>query len=181
MVEKVVKSEEAAEAVLKTEREQQLLALTETLIAPEGFRVVDLDCRIGGRGLVRIYLERSHQSDGVSPSAPASPATIEDCAKLSPILGEALDQSGLFEGPYDLEVSSAGLERRLRCRSDFERYIGTEVKLKLWERLENRGANFTGILERTQPGLIVLKVGKESIEIPLSKMKQANVVWRPQA
>lgn len=159
------------DTVAKSDFEQAVLEIAESILKAHGFRVVDLDCRIAGRGLVRVFIER----DTVSPEPP----TLDECAAMSPLLGDALENSGRFSGSYDLEVSSPGLDRRLRVMSDFDRHVGSEVKLKLVEKWENGGLNFTGQLEGTEAGRLHLKVGRESFQIPLSKVKQANLVWKP--
>jgi len=93
-------------------------------------------------------------------------------------VGPLLEASDRFPGPYDLEVSTPGLDRRLRLQSDFERAVGNEVKLKLVESIAGRGANLTGMLEKVEPGSVVLKIQKDEVSIPLPKIKQANTVWR---
>lgn len=164
---------ETLDRVPKSEVESRLLELVEAESVARGFRVVDLDCRIGGRGLVRIFIERNDDKH--------SPPTLDECAALSPIFGEILEKSEFCSVPYDLEVSSPGLDRRLRLFPDFERAVGSQVKLKLFERLESRGANFTGTLEKaeTESGRLFLKVGREVVQIPVGKVKQANLVWSP--
>jgi ribosome maturation factor RimP len=88
-----------------------------------------------------------------------------------------LDAVEFIPGAYDLEVSSPGVERRLRLKSDFERVIGSEVKLKLNEAIEGRGANLTGILLRVDEDSIVVNVSGGELAIPLNKVKKANLVW----
>src|SRR5438445_6833260 len=54
----------------------------------------------------------------------AEPIKIEDCERVSRVAGPLLDNSGLIEGAYDLEVSSPGAERPLRAHADYERCNG---------------------------------------------------------
>ena len=73
---------EGLESIAKTEVENQLLALCSEKVEPEGYRIVDLDCRTGGRSLIRIYIERL--------STDTQAVSLEDCVKVSRGLGETL-------------------------------------------------------------------------------------------
>jgi ribosome maturation factor RimP len=58
------------------------------------------------------------------------PITIEDCERVSRVVGPLLDQAGIIPGPYDLEVSSPGAERPLRGKPDYERFNGKRVNVR---------------------------------------------------
>jgi ribosome maturation factor RimP len=56
--------------------------------------------------------------------------TIEDCQRVSEVVGPLLDQAEVISGGrYDLEVSSPGAERPLRNRAEFERFVGKKVNV----------------------------------------------------
>ncbi|UCG61860.1 MAG: ribosome maturation factor RimP [Candidatus Zixiibacteriota bacterium] len=56
--------------------------------------------------------------------------TIDECARLSRIVGNLLDGTDLFESGYTLEVSSPGLERPLKTAQDFRFRVGEKVKVE---------------------------------------------------
>jgi ribosome maturation factor RimP len=58
------------------------------------------------------------------------PITIEDCERVSKVIGPLLDHGELIPGPYDLEVSSPGAERPLRGKEDYERFNGKRVNVR---------------------------------------------------
>jgi ribosome maturation factor RimP len=58
------------------------------------------------------------------------PITIQDCEKVSKVIGPLLDNSGLIVGPYDLEVSSPGAERPLHGKPDYHRFSGKRVNVR---------------------------------------------------
>jgi ribosome maturation factor RimP len=60
----------------------------------------------------------------------AEPITIEDCERVSRVVGPLLDNSRIIDGPYDLEVSSPGAERPLRAHGDYERFNGKRVNIR---------------------------------------------------
>jgi len=53
--------------------------------------------------------------------------TVDVCSRVSELLSRRLDESDLIMGSYRLEVSSPGLERRLRGIEDFRRVQGRLV------------------------------------------------------
>lgn len=59
--------------------------------------------------------------------------TFDDCKKVSKILDEPLDELDPTNGEsYSLNVSSLGLDRELKTKRDFERFIGQEIEIKLY-------------------------------------------------
>ena len=58
------------------------------------------------------------------------PITIEDCERVSRVVGPLLDHAKLIDGPYDLEVSSPGAERPLRSHGEYERFNGKRVNVR---------------------------------------------------
>lgn len=72
----------------------------------------------GGTKIFRIYIT---SKAGV---------TLDICGKISSILSPILDLNPPLNGPYTLEVSSPGIERRLRKAEHFKGSIGEMVKIK---------------------------------------------------
>jgi ribosome maturation factor RimP len=60
----------------------------------------------------------------------AEPISIQDCERVSRVVGPLLDHSNLINGPYDLEVSSPGAERPLRRPEEYERFNGKRVNVR---------------------------------------------------
>ncbi|MEK6282092.1 MAG: ribosome maturation factor RimP [Acidobacteriota bacterium] len=83
--------------------------------------------------IVRIFIDRPN---GV---------THKDCSEVSLHVGTILDVEDFIHASYTLEVSSPGLERGLYKRADYERFAGSEVKLRA-RRPINGQRNFRGRL-----------------------------------
>src|ERR1700737_4728051 len=58
------------------------------------------------------------------------PIKIEDCERVSHVVGPIIEHSNLIDGPYDLEVSSPGAERPLRNHREYERFNGKRVNVR---------------------------------------------------
>lgn len=60
---------------------------------------------------------------------PENPITHEDCTNVTKALNDYLDD--LIESPYSLEVSSPGLERKLKSEKEYDIFKGKRAKVKL--------------------------------------------------
>jgi len=119
-----------------------------------GYDLVDLE--IAGRGLLRVFIDLPPGADmpvdALLPEAATGPSIrMEDCERVSHQLTHVLTVENIDYSR--LEVSSPGLDRPLRKQSDFERFVGFEVSLRLRVPMSGR-RNFSGVLLRDdmQPG-----------------------------
>jgi ribosome maturation factor RimP len=84
-----------------------------------GFELVKLDLSFRGRRRVlRIYID-----------SPDSNVTLDDCVMVTRAVGFALDGEDLVSGPYNLEVSSPGINRPLTKPEHFLRFCGRKAKV----------------------------------------------------
>ena len=156
--------------------EDRVREIAERVAASSGFEVVEVELRGGGKSrTLRVFLDK-----------PAG-ITHEDCANFSRELGTILDVEDVVPGAsYVLEVSSPGLDRKLTRAKDFERFVGSRVKVMTREPLhDNR--HFEGRLESFVHGRLTLDVSEvrkrkrpagdvEKIEIDLANVEKANLV-----
>ena len=71
---------------------------------------------------------------------------IEDCVKVSDYLSVVFDQNEPLDGAYNLEVSSAGIDRPLNCRRHFEKFKNKMIYVNLCHETEGIEKIFTGEL-----------------------------------
>jgi ribosome maturation factor RimP len=115
-----------------------LEAALEPVVRDMGFELLLLEwLGSGKRRVMRIFLD--------SPKG----VTVEDCSRMSRILGASLDAAeaagkagegdpalaALLDRAYTLEVSSPGVDRPLARRRHFEQQVGSKIKLELDEAL----------------------------------------------
>ena len=80
-----------------------------------------------GAWFLRVFIDRP---EGIS---------ISHCEAVSRELDAILDlHDDLIPASYTFEVSSAGVERQLRGPSDFERFAGHYVEIKLYKAKDGR-------------------------------------------
>ncbi|MCY8917260.1 ribosome maturation factor RimP [Bacillus atrophaeus] len=103
---------------------------------------------------------------------------IEECAKVSELLSEKLDEADPISQNYFLEVSSPGAERPLKKKADFDRSLGKNVYIKTYEPIdgvkvfEGELAEFDG---QTVTVEMTIKTRKKRIDIPYEKIANARL------
>lgn len=76
---------------------------------------------------------------------------IDDCEAFSRAFETAIDEADPIDAEYILEVSSPGVDRKLKTEREFSHYIGREVDVKLF-KAEDGKKEFTGILKEYEDG-----------------------------
>ena len=95
---------------------QALIELLEPPLRALGFDLADLEAHAGRPGVLRVFIDREPV------------ITLDDCELVGRQLSAFLDVEDPLPGSYVLEVSSPGLDRRLRTPEHFSRFVGREVK-----------------------------------------------------
>ena len=80
---------------------------------------------------------------------------IDDRERISRRLDPILDEADPIPDSYVFEVGSAGAERELKRPSDFERYIGSEVEVKLYQPYQGK-KSYVGSLEAYEDGNVTV-------------------------
>lgn len=99
---------------------------------------------------------------------------INECEAATRFLGDKLDELDLIERAYTLEVSSPGLDRELIKDSDFDRFAGREVEVKLFTAIEG-SKNHEGTLIGLKEGIVTISVNGSEIELPKDKISKINL------
>ena len=128
-------------------------------IAERGCELWDVEyVREAGQWYLRLYLDKEGGVD------------IDDCEAVSRVVSDLLDEADPIEGSYVFEVSSAGAERALKRPSDFEKFLGSPVLVKLYKARDGR-KEFAGTLAGYGPdGTIRLAMGERELAFPKSEV-----------
>ncbi len=156
-------------SIAKTEAEKLFLELIETVLGPLGYRAVDVDVHVGPTSIVRLFVEWQDPSKRIG---------LQDCAEASRLLDPVMENVEWLPGAYNLEVSSPGLDRRLRLKADFEKAVGKDIRLKLEKSKEGFGAKPWGTLSRVDDDLLVFVQNKKEFSVGFGDVRQAHVMWK---
>jgi ribosome maturation factor RimP len=140
--------------------------LAEPVVMHEGMEIVEIEYRPEQRGRVlRFYIDRE---GGIG---------LDDLAPLSRRLSALLDVHDVVPGGYTLELSSPGINRRLRVPAHFQRYVGKRVRVRATDQHAGR-RSFLGLLRAVEGDGIVVDVaeGSELVSqfIAFDDIEQAN-------
>ncbi|MCS7025403.1 MAG: ribosome maturation factor RimP [Bryobacteraceae bacterium] len=139
--------------------------ITSAVGASEGIEVLEVELfGSGARRTLRIVIDRP---EGI---------THRDCELISRRVGDILDSEDIVPGAsYQLEVSSPGVERKLRGPRDFERFAGQKAKIVLRTPVENQ-KRWEGKLLGIRGDVISLEPypGKR-IQFSIDQVERANL------
>ncbi|MGQ0767207.1 MAG: ribosome maturation factor RimP [Gemmatimonadota bacterium] len=151
---------------------QALQDLLSQEVSALGFDLVEF--RKGGTSRRPLLDVRIDRTDGAKVS-------VDDCAHVSRALEPLLEASGLVGDQYVLEVSSPGVERRLRNGADWRRFAGRRAMVtskELGGRVEVQiiGVEGEGSVE---VGVMRDSHGTER-RIPMAAISEARLVliWK---
>ncbi len=115
------------------------------VVAARGCELWDVEfVREAGEWFLRVYIDKE---GGVS---------IDDCEAVSRALDPMLDEADPIEQSYNFEVSSAGVERQLKRPSDFERFMGSYIAVKLY-KAEDGAKEYLGYLRGYDNGNVTVE------------------------
>lgn len=136
-------------------------SIVERVVNGMGFELVDLQAANRAR-LVRVFIDRP---EGVS---------VDDCANLSRQLSRVFEVEGV---EYDrLEVSSPGLDRRLRRPADFVRFAGQRVDVRMRAPDAAGQRRFVGELSRSDENSATVVVDGRPVALDYAGMERARLV-----
>jgi ribosome maturation factor RimP len=142
------------------ESREELEAMIEATLAerfPE-VELVDLEVRGGPTGTLTLFVDRPGGVD------------LELCAALSQALDDVRENRAL-------EVSSPGLDRRLRKPAHFAAVLGRDIAVKLTAPRAGR-SNFRGVLGASDATSVTLDLADGgSVTLPLAAIAKAHVVY----
>lgn len=103
---------------------------------------------------------------------------IDECATISREVSQTLDESGVFDEAYTLEVSTPGLDQPLKLKRQYVKNIGRKLKVRLADKIEE------GKLEAVTDETITLitetgsgkKKETKNINIDFSQIEKAFVL-----
>ena len=140
-------------------------------LADAGFALVDVDyLATGAQGpTLTLYVDRS---EGIN---------LDECAQASRLAGALLDVDDPVNPAYKLEVSSPGLERKLRTSDHFSGAVGKAVSIKLGPQADGHRRLRGELIAATAERLTVVDTSGREHEVELADITKATTVfeWGP--
>lgn len=135
--------------------ESEIAALVESA----GAKLYDTELtREGTRTVFQIFVTRDGGVD------------VEVCARISRLLSPLFDVKPPVGGEYTLEVSSPGIERKLKTPEHFAGAVGENVKITLKDKKRIKGK----LVKADENGILI--EGSET-NVPYEAVAKAHVVF----
>lgn len=182
----------------------QIRTAAQRVAASHGLDVVDIEYRAGAKPrALCIFIEKNAERRAKLALEPEnqernlraeqlSGVTHDDCTAFSCDFGTLLDVEDLIPGAeYSLEVSSPGLDRKLRTLADFQRFVGSLVKLQTFEPVagnrhwqgrltQGNGQAVTldlsALKQKSKGRKASAKTNQENLEIEIANIEKANLI-----
>jgi ribosome maturation factor RimP len=146
--------------------EQQVHDCISSAVTALGYDIVRVRMlgSAGGTKVLEILIERL---DG-------NHISVGDCSSVSRNISTILDVEEVIDYAYNLEVSSAGVERPLVKLQDFVRFNGYTAQVKLHQAIGGR-KKYEGKIFGAEEDGVTMDCG-ESIKLDFENIKDAKLV-----
>ena len=148
-----------------TSLETKIKEVLEPVINDLGFKVYDI---IYEKEAQDYYLRVFIDKDEVISS--------DDCALVSQTIDPILDEKDFIKGAYLLEVSSPGLERRIRDDAQLEKALNSKIEVHTFKKV-NDDKILIGNLISFSENNIMLDINNENIEIDRKNISTMKTVY----
>ena len=164
---------------------EPLFPIIQEVVQPLGYEVIAIERLLHREKKLRLFIDWKQDSG-------KSGIGIQDCIAVTKALDAPLENNPIvdqaFPTGYELEVSSPGIDRPLRRKSDFERFKSNEIRIHTFRPLTRdesknpvyldknpKQKNFIGTLEGLEGDEILLRVDREQVHIPFTLVSKANL------
>ena len=137
---------------------EQVEAFAKPVVESFGCTLWDVEyVREGDQRFLRLYIDKDGGVD------------ITDCEAISRAADPILDEADPIPESYHFEVCSAGIERALKRPSDFEKFMGSLIMVKLY-RPKNGLKEIPGILRGYDDGRVTVEYAGETLTLEKSEV-----------
>ncbi|NMC64207.1 MAG: hypothetical protein GYA55_13665 [SAR324 cluster bacterium] len=147
---------------------EELWSILESLAREEDLELFDVSWPAPRGPVLRVF---------VSKEARGASVDVEECASLSKRILNSPYIEELAPGNCSIEVSSPGINRRLRLPEHYIAAVGERVKVTLIDAVSKSKRTVTGMLLSCDGKKLRLGVEKssEKLEVPLENVSEARV------
>jgi ribosome maturation factor RimP len=159
-------------------REKGVGDLVRPVVEAAGLELWDVSFgREGGRRILRVTVDRARGDGPAGGDRKDGGVDLDTIAATAQRLSRRLDLEGFEQDrPYELEVSSPGLERALREPRHFERSVGQQVRVKTVEPVDGRRVHEGALVSADAEAIVIASDGGE-LRVPYDGIASARTVF----
>ncbi len=140
-------------------------ALVRPVVERAGFEFVEMvRTREGGRNVLRVVVDRPGGVD------------LDTLSELSRQVSRGLDRAGYETGPYELQVSSPGIERPLKTPAHFARAVGEQVKVKTSAPLAGSKTHTGTLVSSDDDAIVIADADGDAMRVAHAEIASARTV-----
>lgn len=145
--------------------EERVESLVAKPISDLGYELYDIEYAKEGKDYyLRVFIDKPEGID------------LNDCEKVNNAINDLLDEADYIKDQYFLEVSSPGIERKLRKEKHFEENIGKVIEIKLFKPM-NKAKSVAGILKAYDKETLTVEVNGEKISVDRQNIATVKTVY----
>lgn len=147
-----------------TALETKIKEAIEPIITKLNYKIYDVIYEKEGKdNYLRIFID-TDKKEGIS---------LNDCETVNNAITDFLDEKNFIKSQYFLEISSPGIERRIRDDEQLEQNLNSKVEVHLYKAIEKE-KTIIGILEKFDDNTVTIKKSDEK-EIIIEKNNITNM------
>jgi ribosome maturation factor RimP len=140
-------------------------ALVRPVVEQAGFEFIEVErAREHGRVVLRVVVDRPEGAD------------LEALSQLSGQVSRHLDREGYETGPYELQVSTPGIERPLKRPAHFIRSVGERVMIKTTAPLAGSKTHTGTLTAADDEGIALDRATGGELRVPYADITSARTV-----
>ena len=148
-----------------TKTEGDIKKCIEPIIISLGYKLYDVIYeKFGKDNTLSIFIDKDGNID------------INDCEKVNNAITDILDKKDFIKNSYMLEVSSPGLERRIRSKEHLSENIGKEIEIHTFKPVEGN-KEFKAILKDFSDDNIIVEIGNKEICFNIKDISNMKTVY----
>lgn len=103
---------------------EKLELMLSPAVKAQGCELYDLEyVKEANDRILRLFIDKPNDENGID---------IDDCERVSRAVEAILDEADPIQGEYRLQVSSPGVERKIKKPEHYLRFIGHKMEVRLY-------------------------------------------------
>lgn len=148
-----------------TTTETNVIKSIKPIVEELGYKLYDVIYEKEGKdNYLRIFID---SSKGIS---------LNDCENVNDSITDLLDEKDFIKDAYFLEVSSTGIEKRVRTDEQLAENVGQKIELHLYKAIDKQ-KEIIGVLKKFDDEKIILEISENEVEIERKNISLIKTVF----
>ena len=148
-----------------TTTETNVIKSIKPIVEELGYKLYDVIYEKEGKdNYLRIFID---SSKGIS---------LNDCENVNDSITDLLDEKDFIKDAYFLEVSSTGIEKRVRTDEQLTENVGQKIELHLYKAVDKQ-KEIIGLLKKFDDEKMILEISENEVEIERKNISLIKTVF----